>query len=91
MRDRIKDIVTTQTLATKKYKQMEDLTGIAASSWQNVCDGKQRANQDHIEAIGRVWPQYAYWLVTGKTDEEHGHTSPILERIQRDLKKAQKG
>ena len=88
MKTRIKEIVDALEKPTRKFREMEELTGVAASSWQNVCEGKQRANEDHILVIGRIWPKYAYWLATGQTDEKHGHTSPILERIARDLKKA---
>ncbi len=50
--------------------------------------GGQRATEDLITAIGKHWPQFAYWLVTGLTDEEHGHISPEIERMRRDSKKA---
>ncbi|KOC20385.1 hypothetical protein GL58_12930 [Comamonas testosteroni] len=29
-----------------------------------------------IEAVGQKWPQYALWLVTGVSDEKHGHHAP---------------
>jgi hypothetical protein len=29
-----------------------------------------------IEALARRWPQYAFWLATGLTDAENGHTAP---------------
>ena len=90
MRERILEIVNSCVRPTRKFKDLEKLTGVKARSWQNLCIGRQRANEEHIEAIGRVWPQYAFWLVTGKTDESNGHTSPILERIQRDLQKVGK-
>ena len=88
MRERINEIIEHETDSHRKFKHFEELTGISARKWQNLGQGKQRANDEMIEAIGNRWPQYAYWLVTGKTDEEHGHTSPILERIRADLKRA---
>ncbi len=90
MRERIEELIEAVTEAHRKFKHFEELTGVSAKIWKNLSQGRQRANEDMIEAIGKKWPQYAYWLVTGKTDEKHGHTSPILERIQRDLKKAGK-
>lgn len=59
---------------------MEQLTGIRALTWQNFDRGRQRANDEMLEALGRVWPQYAFWLMTGKTDPEHGHLSPEDDR-----------
>lgn len=88
MRERILEIIEQKTEAHRKFKHFQELTGISAQKWQNLGQGKQRANDEMIEAIGRAFPMYAYWLVTGRTDESHGHTSPILDRIQNDLRKA---
>lgn len=85
MRERILQIIEWKTDGHRKFKHFEELTGINAQKWQNLGQGKQRANDEMIESIGKVFPQYAYWLVTGKTDEAHGHISPILERIREDL------
>ena len=88
MRERILEIIDAVTSGHRKFKHFEELTGIKAQKWQNLGQGKQRANDEMIEAIGRAFPQYAYWMVTGKTDEKNGHTSPVVERIQEDLRKA---
>jgi hypothetical protein len=88
MRDRIEEVINWVTEGHRRFKHFEELTGISGRKWQNLSQGKQRANEEMLEAIGKAFPQYAYWLVTGKTDEAHGHTSPVLERIQRDLRKA---
>lgn len=87
MRERIKELIDFVTLPHRKFKNFEELTGIGATAWTNIYKGQQKANHEQIEAIGKAFPQYAYWLITGKTDEEHGHTSPILERIREDLKR----
>lgn len=87
MRERILDIIERVTESHRKFKNFEELTGINAQKWQNFSQGKQRANDEMIEAIGKAFPQYAYWLVTGKTDEKSGHVSPILERMREDLQK----
>lgn len=91
IKDRVVELIEHTTDAHKKFAQFEELTGIKRQTWQNLSNGRQRANEEMLEAIGAKWPQYAYWIMTGKTDEKCGHTSPILERIQRDLKKAKKG
>lgn len=88
MRERILEIIDYVTEGHRKFKHFSELTGISAQKWQNLGQGKQRANDEMIEAVGKAFPRYAYWLVTGQTDELHGHTSPVLERIQKDLKKA---
>ena len=87
MRERIEEIIDRVTDRHRKFKHFEELTGIGARKWTNLCQGKQRANDEMIEAIGKAFPKYAYWLVTGKTDEAHGHVSPILERVREDLQR----
>jgi hypothetical protein len=67
--------------------EFEQETGIPAKTWSNIENGLQKANEDHIEAIGRRWPEFAYWLVTGKTIPEAGQISPELEEIRKKLGK----
>ena len=51
---------------------------------RNIERGTIRAGDDILDPIAENWPEYAYWLMTGKTDEEHGHISPDIERLRRD-------
>jgi len=88
--NRITELIEYTVDPQKKFTEFEEITGIKKQTWANITHGKQRANSDTLEAIGKKWPQYAYWIMTGETDEKNGHTSPILEKIQRDLKRAKK-
>lgn len=76
MRERIKTLIKVKANPRTPWVHMEQLTGIRASTWQNFDRGRQRANDEMLAALGRVWPQYAFWLMTAKTDPEHGHLSP---------------
>lgn len=76
MKERIKLLIKIEANPRAPWAHMEELTGIKASTWQNFSRGRQRANDEMLEAIGRVWPQYCFWLMTGKTDEAHGHLRP---------------
>ena len=89
MRERIEEIVS-HVAGSRNWTAMEKLTGIKAKTWNTVVDGGQRPRSDMLEVIGDMWPQYAFGLLTGRTDEVSGHTSPILERIARDLRRVQK-
>jgi transcriptional regulator with XRE-family HTH domain len=60
-------------------RDMERETGIPAKTWENVENGIQKVNEDHIEAITKRWPQFAYWLVIGKTQPEAGNISPEIK------------
>jgi len=90
IKDRIIELIEYSTEPHRKFSQFEEITGVKRQTWQNLATNKQRANEDMLEAIAKNWPQYAYWVMTGNTDEKNGHTSPILERIARDLKKVKK-
>ncbi len=63
-----------------KYPALENLSGIKSSSWKNIGASRQRVNGEHIEFCVREWPQYAYWVTTGKTIEESGQISPTLDQ-----------
>lgn len=62
--------------------------GVQKNTITAIEHGRQRVTEGIIEAIAEKWPQYILWFVTGKTDEEHGHISPEIERMRRDSKKA---
>lgn len=50
--------------------------GVAESSLKNAKSRGSEPSAEVIRATGEQWPEYAYWLLTGKTDAEHGHHSP---------------
>jgi hypothetical protein len=76
MKDRIRLMIRAEANPRSPWAHMAELTGITASRWQNFDRGRQRANDEMLEALGLVWPQYAFWLMTGRTDIEHGHLKP---------------
>lgn len=82
IRARVAAVVTAKTEPHRKFKHMEELTGVKAASWKAVCEGRQRANEEHFEAIGAAWPEYSLWLLTGKTQPDAGQTSPELEQLK---------
>ena len=55
---------------------LERKTGIKQENWKSVRYRRTRFNQEHIEAIGKLWPKYVYWLVTGKTIKEVNQIKP---------------
>ena len=63
----------------------EKETGVKAKTWANIENGLQKANEDHIDAIIKRWPQYAYWLTTGLTIPDKQQISPELEEARKKL------
>lgn len=70
---------------------MASLKALAAAGateyvrWQNIKRGKARIGADEIEILGRAFPQYRWWLMTGEVQPEHGQTSPDYDEANRNL------
>lgn len=63
---------------------MAKRTGMSRDRWANMLYKTTRVGDDHIDAIVKMWPQYAYWLITGGTLPQAGQISPELEKIRKD-------
>lgn len=76
--DRAREIIYDRTSHIhRRWKHLETLTGIPTSAWQNLALGRQQATAAMIQALGRAYPELAFWLCTGITDQTHGHTAPL--------------
>lgn len=59
------------------YGWFEDLTGVAASKWRDLDREKTKAvTAEMIDAFGRTWPEYVFWLVTGVPSTPRGQCTP---------------
>ena len=73
---RATQVLRAVTSERRRYKELEEETGIPASNWQSAVKGEQKLTAVMIEAVCRRWPKYAFWIATGLTDPENGHTAP---------------
>lgn len=71
-------------------KELEEKTGIDRDRWNNLRREKpiSKARAEEVEAICKAFPEYAYWIATGKTIPEAGQISPELEETRQKLKQA---
>ena len=53
--------------------------------WQNIKRGRARLGANEIEILGRVFPQYRWWLLTGEVMPETGQTSPDYDAAHPNL------
>lgn len=74
--DRVVAVINATTAESRRFKELEELTGIAAVSWRQTYQKRQRPTAEMIEAIAKKWPQHAFWLVTGIPDPDYGHVAP---------------
>jgi hypothetical protein len=82
IRERINKLIDYKEI---KPTDLVNKTGIDRMKWANLKRSRIRAQQEHIEAIVNLWPEYAYWIVTGKTIPESGQISPEIEDIRKNL------
>lgn len=57
--------------------------GVSRQTIENIERAHQRAREDVILGIAEHWPQYAYWLVTGKEQATVGNISPETDQTLR--------
>lgn len=82
IRERIVAIWEYKKLTAKK---LEELSGIDREKWYALRKGGRRANEDDIESMVKIHPQYALWLVSGQIAPESGQTSPEYDEANRNL------
>jgi len=41
---------------------------------------RQRVTEEVFLGVGKLYPDFAYWFVTGETDANNGHVSPDIHR-----------
>lgn len=80
MKNRLKEIISHSGI---KLPKVADESGISLEKWKGVLYGPTRVNEDHIDFVSKKWPQFVYWLVTGKTLQKCGQISPDIEELER--------
>ena len=69
-----------------KLPWLANETGIDRDRWNSVKHSKAKMAASEIEALDKIWPDYSYWLATGKELPEAGQISPMTKKAQRNLK-----
>lgn len=54
--------------------------------WVSIKRGRARVGAEEIEILGKVYPDYRWWLSTGEVMPEIGQTSPDYDDANRDFK-----
>ncbi|MES9958270.1 MAG: helix-turn-helix transcriptional regulator [Sedimenticola sp.] len=63
--------------------EFADLTEIKKDTLIKIERGRQRPTEELIEGIGKHWPEYLHWLITGTANPDLGQTSPEIEELRR--------
>jgi transcriptional regulator with XRE-family HTH domain len=83
MKERIRKLREYKNL---NRSELAELTKTKAKTWANIEQGLQKVNEDHIQALIKIWPEYKYWLIFNETNIEAGQISPELEETRQNLK-----
>ncbi|WP_413443982.1 hypothetical protein [Herbaspirillum frisingense] len=77
VRKRLQQIVAAEVPEKGRFGWLEEQTGIPRATWQSLYRRETASpSGEMIQAIGRLFPRYAFWLATGLTDSHYGHTLP---------------
>lgn len=74
--DRFRFLIDVKINQHRKFKELEIVTSVSSGTWRTCWTRKARPSSDMIEALGLLWPEHAFWLITGRCDSEHGHIAP---------------
>ncbi|MCW8156577.1 XRE family transcriptional regulator [Stutzerimonas stutzeri] len=80
-------VITVLKHSGLKMPQLEEMTGISRYTWSNLKNpAKSREiKAEEIEAIVKLYPQFALWIVSGRVHPECGQTSPEYEAAHSNL------
>lgn len=67
--------------------RLSEQGGTSYTRWVNIKSGRARVGADEIEILGRAFPQYRWWLMTGEEQPEMGQISPATEETRDTLKR----
>ncbi|WP_035248370.1 hypothetical protein [Alcanivorax jadensis] len=76
-----------QLLESVSLKELADAGNSDYTRWQNIKRGRARFAAEEIEILGRVFPRYRWWLVTGEVMPEVGQVSPEYDLANGNLSK----
>jgi len=72
-----------QLLELASLKELAESGSTDYVRWQNIKRGKARIGANEVEILGRVFPQYRWWLMTGEVMPESNQTSPDYDEAKR--------
>jgi DNA-binding Xre family transcriptional regulator len=70
-----------------RLPELEERTGISRYTWNNLKNTarSREIKADEIEAVVKLYPQFALWIVSGNIAPESGQTSPEYDEANRNL------
>ena len=66
-------------LEMASIKKLTELGSTDYLRWQNIKRGKARLGANEVEILGKAFPSYRWWLMTGEVSPELKQLSPDHE------------
>ncbi|MFK7160859.1 hypothetical protein V6U78_07405 [Marinospirillum sp. MEB164] len=67
--------------------ELDRLGSTSYTRWQNIKRGKARFGAAEIEILGKAYPEFRWWLMTGGEEPDIGQISPMSKDVQKELKR----
>lgn len=74
-----------QLLDQTSLKELAEVNSKDYVRWQSIKRGRARIGAEELEQLGKIYPQYRWWLMTGEVMPEVGQTSPEYNEANRNL------
>lgn len=80
-------VITVLKHSGLKLPQLEEQTGVSRYTWSNLKNpAKSREiKAEEIEAVVKLYPQFALWIVSGNIAPEVGQISPEYDQANSNL------
>jgi DNA-binding Xre family transcriptional regulator len=84
IKQRVLEILKTSGV---RLPELEERTGISRYTWNNLKNTarSREIKAEEIEAVVKLYPHFALWLVSGNIAPESGQTSPEYDEANRNL------
>lgn len=66
-------------------KRLSEKGGKNYERWRNISSGKIRISTEEVGILAQTFPEYALWLISGRTEPENGHRSPEYDAAHSNL------
>lgn len=84
VKQRVLEILRTSGV---RLPELEERTGISRYTWNNLKNTarSREIKAEEIEAVVKLYPPFALWIVSGNIAPESGQTSPEYDEANRNL------
>ncbi|MCG8434702.1 MAG: helix-turn-helix transcriptional regulator [Gammaproteobacteria bacterium] len=71
--DRLRKIREAETSGREEFSRLIDVSKSTIASYEQT---GRPPRAEIVEKVAKKWPQYAFWLITGKTENKSGNVKP---------------